>query len=546
MYATAYRYFPKWAVHTHSKYFHCIEDMRSTGLSDDAIIQSIVRDWKELGNRASKSGTYMHRQIELCLNGEEFDDSTVEMAQFFQFMSEVVIPQDWIPFRTEMCVYDDDRMVAGQVDCLFKHRTSDRYIMCDWKRCAKPLTPNAGAHFGKHGFAPCEFLIDNSWSHYAAQQNIYAVLLKQQYNISLDSMHLVQLHENQQSYKLIDIPFFEAVATEMLDRCVAELRQAPTPHVVVGAPAVPKMIMVAEPFYFRLHNALSSAAESVCRQDIPKVLIGNCRCVASSIANATEDWDRIADIVGSPGSPYEQISSYEECQNLFGICLKRHDSLDVNRRGRFLLIFFTDPVQSHAMAFVSLSDTVMVKDDNSVWELKRDAFLGVLHEFANINEFVNFEFVSERGHDLDVKAPWATGADESSQEEVVSQAATPQDLIVPMTHSAPETPEPAPLTPEPAPATPGPVPATPVPVAATPWPFPATPVPAAATPDLVDHALARIAAKCSGFEPPAFPHMIKGLHPRLNVPTDGWCLYHCFVAAKNPQLWIENLSLIHI
>ena len=362
---------------------------------------------------------------------------------------------------------------------------------------------NAGEHFGKHGIAPCEFLIDNQWSHYAAQQNIYAVLLKQQYHISLESMHLVQLHENQQSYKLIDIPFFEDVAIEMLDRCVEMLRQAPTPPVVVGAPAIPKMIMVTEPVYFRLHNALSYAAMSVCSQDIPKVLIGNCRCVASSIANATEDWDRIADIVGATGNPYEQISSYEECQDLFDICLKRHDSLDVNRCGRFLLIFFSDTQQSHAMAFVSLSDTVLVKDDNSVWELKRNALLGVLREFVKINEFTNFEFVRERGYDLDVKASWAAGVSEHSQQGGDHAVVASQNSDDPVTASVPVPPEAMPVT-------------------------------------ETDHALERIKRKCQTFTPPTHPPMLKGEHPRLNVPADEWCLYHCFVAAANPALWIKN------
>ena len=137
--------------------------------------------------------------------------------------------------------------------------------------------------------------------------------------------------------------------------------------------------------------------------------LGFSLAICVSIANATEDWDRIADIVAAPGNPYEKISSYSQCQSFFNICLRRYNSFDVDRRGRFLLHFTFGAGCPHVMAFVSLAtDAVFVKDDNRVWELKRESLLGVLRMFININEFVNFEFVSEGGRDLDVKAPWAT------------------------------------------------------------------------------------------------------------------------------------------
>ena len=45
---------------------------------------------------------------------------------------------------------------------------------------------------------------------------IYAAILRRNYGIVLKSMHLVQLHENQHSYRFIPIPAFLDVAQEML------------------------------------------------------------------------------------------------------------------------------------------------------------------------------------------------------------------------------------------------------------------------------------------------------------------------------------------
>ncbi len=124
-----------------------------------------------------------------------------------------------MPFRTEWSIFDETRMIAGQVDCIFKHIDEPEYHMVDWKRCAKALEPGAGANFNRYGFPPCDFLVDNQWSHYAAQQNLYGAILAEHYGLVLKSMHLLQLHENYESYSFIPIPAFPSVAREMLDRC---------------------------------------------------------------------------------------------------------------------------------------------------------------------------------------------------------------------------------------------------------------------------------------------------------------------------------------
>ena len=173
MLATTQKYFYKWASDRNSKYYSVIERSRMAGFDDDNIMIEIVKSWEEKGRIACDKGTYMHRQIELYLNGQESDESLPEMTQFKQFMQEVIVQKKWIPFRTEWSIFDNDRMIAGQVDCIFKHETRPEYHMVDWKRCAKPLVASAGMNFNKYGYSPCDFLVDNSWSHYAAQQNIY-------------------------------------------------------------------------------------------------------------------------------------------------------------------------------------------------------------------------------------------------------------------------------------------------------------------------------------------------------------------------------------
>ena len=219
MLATAEKYYPRWKTSPQSIYFLQIQDILESGADDAEAVRAIIESWKAKGRAASERGTYMHRQCELFLNCEECDESLPEMNQFKKFLHEVAVTRDWIPFRTEWSIFDSDRMIAGQIDCIFKELLADRYHMVDFKRCGKPLRPDANACFKQYGLPPCDFLVDNQWSHYTCQQNIYALILKERYNVHLSSMHLLQLHEGQQDYVDIEIPFYESMATEMMDRC---------------------------------------------------------------------------------------------------------------------------------------------------------------------------------------------------------------------------------------------------------------------------------------------------------------------------------------
>ena len=125
-------------------------------------------------------------------------------------------------------MYDTDCMVAGQIDALFRKSDTGEYHMIDWKRCGKPLGPHDGERYKRRrGRAPCDFLTDNKFSHYAAQQNLYAVILRDCYGINVSSMWLVQLHENQCTYVMIPVPMFLSIARRMLDSCAMSAISSP-------------------------------------------------------------------------------------------------------------------------------------------------------------------------------------------------------------------------------------------------------------------------------------------------------------------------------
>ena len=81
------------------------------------------------------------------------------------------------------------------------------------------LDPQAGEPFGHYGKPPCDEMLDNSFNHYALQQNLYATILADCYGLRLSSMWLLQFHEARLSYNAVNIPFLIGIARTMIRIC---------------------------------------------------------------------------------------------------------------------------------------------------------------------------------------------------------------------------------------------------------------------------------------------------------------------------------------
>jgi len=140
-----------------------------------------------------------------------------EMIQFVDFVKEVIIPRRWLPFRTEWSIYDERRMIAGQIDSIWYDPSTKTFHMMDWKIIDKHLDPLDGQCFNKYGYGPCSSLLDNKFNHYACQQNLYAQILSECYDFHVESMSLVQFHHRRQSYTVMKLPRLYDLAQSMLN-----------------------------------------------------------------------------------------------------------------------------------------------------------------------------------------------------------------------------------------------------------------------------------------------------------------------------------------
>ena len=211
------QYFVRWSENPAHKYYGIIQSQRAIQRSDADIKTDLIISWKDVGLKASSVGTFIHRQIELYLNAESCEDHLEEMVQFKNFLVEFIIPRGWLPYRTEWSIFDEHKMIAGQLDSLWLEPSTNAFHMIDWKIIEKPMDGNEGYHFRRFGFYPCHELLDNKFNHYMCQQNLYALLLKDHYGIMLTSMWLVQLHRNRSEYTAIPVPKNLHMARLMMD-----------------------------------------------------------------------------------------------------------------------------------------------------------------------------------------------------------------------------------------------------------------------------------------------------------------------------------------
>lgn len=90
---TVDKYFPKWVDDPDSKYFQQIHEDLASGIDEQMIKGRIIAEWEKAGQTASANGTFVHRQIELFLNRQDYCPDGEEFEQFGRFLKEFATPR---------------------------------------------------------------------------------------------------------------------------------------------------------------------------------------------------------------------------------------------------------------------------------------------------------------------------------------------------------------------------------------------------------------------------------------------------------------------
>jgi ATP-dependent exoDNAse (exonuclease V) beta subunit len=190
----------------------------------------IKQKWAENGKESSGMGTDLHYHIEKFMNLptgktrpthkdllEEYykisrqdtanSFTEIELKQVIEwgyFLDFVRKHPDFLPYRSEWMVYNEDIKICGTIDMVYENPDGSLNIF-DWKRC-KTIQKYS---YGKTSLHPKMSKIpDSNYYHYLLQLSLYKYILETKYNKKVDTCVLVKLHPNNKtkSYEFHYLP----------------------------------------------------------------------------------------------------------------------------------------------------------------------------------------------------------------------------------------------------------------------------------------------------------------------------------------------------
>ena len=185
-------FFPKFDIEA-----YITKRMKETGKTEVEIRNEL--------NEPSDRGTEMHSQIEKCLKGEKYNDSSKELQMFKKFYDDCIIPLNLSFYAAEKVIELPDHNIAGTVDALFR-KPNGEYVMIDWKRSKHLIIDGYPKKYGfGRGLSVLSHLDNSSYYKYEMQQSFYKFILEERYNMIISSMRLVVLHPMYENYFTIKL-----------------------------------------------------------------------------------------------------------------------------------------------------------------------------------------------------------------------------------------------------------------------------------------------------------------------------------------------------
>lgn len=174
-------------------------------------VDCLIDQWTKKGKEASDAGTRMHEAIELYYTeGKELPD-TKEMSMFRKFRDRHVT---MAPYRSEWGVWDKDAKLAGTIDMVYMLKNG-KLAIYDWKRCREIRKVGFGGRCALHH--AIDYVPDSNYWHYALQLNTYRSIIERLYGLQVDHCALVQLHPDQDSYRIYKVPDMQEEVNRLLE-----------------------------------------------------------------------------------------------------------------------------------------------------------------------------------------------------------------------------------------------------------------------------------------------------------------------------------------
>jgi len=178
----------------------------------DAEIKAI---WLDSGKDASGKGTALHLAIEQHLNGaiDRIPQEVIETPEWRYYMNFYKDIKDTLePYRTEWEVWDEEYMLTGSIDMIFKRKDGD-FAVYDWKRSKEIKIENEW----ENGLGPMSHLPNTNYWIYTLQLNVYRWFLQKHYGLKVVELAIVIFHPNNSNYQIFKLNILDDEIQDMLD-----------------------------------------------------------------------------------------------------------------------------------------------------------------------------------------------------------------------------------------------------------------------------------------------------------------------------------------
>lgn len=191
---------------------------------ENKTIQQVLDEWKYKNDFSCTKGTTCHEYAQSLWNKEKyiplfFDGSSdyihavrkiqVQANKFYQDY------QDKLEhLADEFVVGSIEYDIASAIDHLFINKLTGGLVLVDYKT-------NSDIHknerFAKNMKIPLNHLKDTTLNHYYIQLSIYRYLVEKYSGLKIEEMFIVWFSENNDNYKIIEIPYLKKEVEEILE-----------------------------------------------------------------------------------------------------------------------------------------------------------------------------------------------------------------------------------------------------------------------------------------------------------------------------------------
>lgn len=192
-------------------------------IRDNKSVQEVLDEWKLKNELACEKGSLGHIHVQNLFEGNILEEekscstclkSTLELIfkQGENFYNDFKDKLKLI--ANEFIIGSSEYDIASAIDGLFVNKATGGLVLVDYKT-------NSDIHknerYAKPMKAPLGNLKDNTLNHYYLQLSLYKYIVEKYTNLQVEEMFIVYMSENNSNYEIINVPYLEKEAQEILE-----------------------------------------------------------------------------------------------------------------------------------------------------------------------------------------------------------------------------------------------------------------------------------------------------------------------------------------